>query len=141
MSGGTGHGTPPDAEGATAPASADAAVAPFVKRAHLVALIGIDGAGKTTQAARLVAWLEARGERCTLHPNESLQSVKYALAHVAAAMGHEDAVALLGPETHQLVLSAIKWNTSADDFFLIESAQLSRFDGKEWVRFGKVIGK
>ena len=40
-----------------------------------------------------------------------------------------------------MMLPGIKWNTSADDFFLIESAQLSRFDGKEWVRFGKVIGR
>jgi branched-chain amino acid transport system substrate-binding protein len=40
-----------------------------------------------------------------------------------------------------MMLPGIKWNTSASDFFLIESAQLQRFDGKEWVRFGKVIGK
>jgi ABC-type branched-subunit amino acid transport system substrate-binding protein len=40
-----------------------------------------------------------------------------------------------------MMLPGIKWNTSAEDYFLIESAQLSRFDGREWVRFGKVIGK
>ncbi len=40
-----------------------------------------------------------------------------------------------------MMLPGIKWNTGPDDFFLIESAQLSRFDGKEWVRFGKIIGK
>ena len=40
-----------------------------------------------------------------------------------------------------MMLPGIKWNTSADDFFLIESAQLGRFDGKEWVLFGKIIGK
>ena len=40
-----------------------------------------------------------------------------------------------------MMLPGIKWNTSASDFFLIESAQLQRFDGKEWVRFGKVLGK
>jgi len=40
-----------------------------------------------------------------------------------------------------MMLPGIKWNTSPDDFFLIESAQLQRFDGKEWVLFGKVIGK
>jgi branched-chain amino acid transport system substrate-binding protein len=40
-----------------------------------------------------------------------------------------------------MMLPGIKWNTSATDFFLIESAQLQRFDGKEWVRFGKVLGK
>jgi len=40
-----------------------------------------------------------------------------------------------------MMLPGIKWNTSPDDFFLIESAQLGRFDGKQWVRFGKVLGK
>jgi len=39
-----------------------------------------------------------------------------------------------------MMLPGIKWNTSADDFFLIESAQLARFDGKEWALFGEVIG-
>jgi branched-chain amino acid transport system substrate-binding protein len=40
-----------------------------------------------------------------------------------------------------MMLPGIKWNTSADDYFLIESAQLDRFDGKEWVGFGKLIGR
>jgi branched-chain amino acid transport system substrate-binding protein len=40
-----------------------------------------------------------------------------------------------------MMLPGIKWNTGADDFFLIESAQLGRFDGKEWKMFGKIIGK
>ena len=39
-----------------------------------------------------------------------------------------------------MILPGIKWNTSADDFYLVESAQLMRFDGKQWVRFGDVIG-
>ena len=40
-----------------------------------------------------------------------------------------------------MMLPGIKWNTGASDFYLIESAQLQRFDGKGWVRFGKVLGK
>jgi signal recognition particle GTPase len=43
------------------------------KRAHLVAIVGNDGAGKTTQAERLAAWLARRGRSVTLHPNESLR--------------------------------------------------------------------
>ncbi len=39
-----------------------------------------------------------------------------------------------------MMLPGIKWNTSTEDFFLIESAQLARFDGKEWALFGDVIG-
>jgi branched-chain amino acid transport system substrate-binding protein len=40
-----------------------------------------------------------------------------------------------------MMLPGIRWNTSPTDYFLIESAQLARFDGKEWKLFGKVIGK
>ncbi len=40
-----------------------------------------------------------------------------------------------------MMLPGIKWNTGAGDQFLIESAQLARVDDKQWVRFGKIIGK
>ena len=39
------------------------------------------------------------------------------------------------------LLPGIKINTSATDFAPIESVQLARFDGKEWVRFGDIMGK
>lgn len=39
-----------------------------------------------------------------------------------------------------LMLPGIKWNTSADDFALIESGQLARFDGEKWVLIGDIIG-
>ena len=38
-----------------------------------------------------------------------------------------------------MVLSGIKVNTSATDFYPIEQLQLARFDGKRWVLFGEVI--
>ena len=40
-----------------------------------------------------------------------------------------------------MMLPGIKWNTGPDDFYLIESGQLARFDGKEWKLFGKVLGR
>ena len=40
-----------------------------------------------------------------------------------------------------VLLPGIKINTSATDFAPIEAVQLARFDGKEWVRFGEIIGK
>ena len=40
-----------------------------------------------------------------------------------------------------MLLPGIKINTSPTDFAPIESEQLIRFDGKQWVRFGEVIGK
>jgi branched-chain amino acid transport system substrate-binding protein len=39
-----------------------------------------------------------------------------------------------------MMLPGVKWNTSAEDFSLIESGQLARFDGEKWVLFGEVIG-
>jgi branched-chain amino acid transport system substrate-binding protein len=38
-------------------------------------------------------------------------------------------------------LPGIKINTSSTDFAPFESVQLIRFDGKQWVRFGEVMGK
>jgi ABC-type branched-subunit amino acid transport system substrate-binding protein len=40
-----------------------------------------------------------------------------------------------------VLLPGIKINTSAADFAPIESVQLARFDGKEWARFGEILGK
>jgi len=41
----------------------------------------------------------------------------------------------------ETLLPGIKMNTGADDFAPIQSVQLIKFDGKEWVRFGEVMGK
>jgi ABC-type branched-subunit amino acid transport system substrate-binding protein len=40
-----------------------------------------------------------------------------------------------------LMLPGVKLQTSPQDYFLIESAQLARFDGKEWKLFGKIMGR
>jgi branched-chain amino acid transport system substrate-binding protein len=40
-----------------------------------------------------------------------------------------------------MMLPGVRWNTSSTDYFLMEAAQLGRFDGKEWVLFGKVLGR
>jgi len=39
-----------------------------------------------------------------------------------------------------VLLPGIKINTSPTDFAPIQAEQLARFDGKEWVRFGDIIG-
>jgi hypothetical protein len=39
------------------------------------------------------------------------------------------------------MLPGITINTSSDDFAPIESVQLQKFNGNDWERFGKVIGK
>src|SRR3954468_3357564 len=39
------------------------------------------------------------------------------------------------------LLPGVMIGTSPDDFAPIEAGQLQRFDGKEWVRFGEVVGR
>jgi len=39
-----------------------------------------------------------------------------------------------------LLLPGITINTSPSDYRVIRQVQLQRFDGKQWVRFGDVIG-
>jgi branched-chain amino acid transport system substrate-binding protein len=40
-----------------------------------------------------------------------------------------------------MLLPGIKINTSPTDFYPIEQVQLMRFDGRQWVRFGEVLGR
>jgi branched-chain amino acid transport system substrate-binding protein len=42
---------------------------------------------------------------------------------------------------HPLLLPGIKLTTGPADHYPVEQVQLQRFDGKEWVRFGEVLGK
>jgi branched-chain amino acid transport system substrate-binding protein len=39
------------------------------------------------------------------------------------------------------LLPGVTISTSSDDFAPIEAGQLQRFDGKEWIRFGELVGK
>jgi hypothetical protein len=40
-----------------------------------------------------------------------------------------------------MLLPGVNVKTGPDDFFPIERQQLQRWDGKNWVRFGKVYGR
>ena len=40
-----------------------------------------------------------------------------------------------------MLLPGIKINTSPTDYFPTEQGQMMRFDGKQWVRFGEILGK
>jgi branched-chain amino acid transport system substrate-binding protein len=71
----------------------------------------------------------------TLH-----QVLKQAGDNLTRANVMKQAASLKGyrPET---MLPGIRMNTDANDFAPIESEQLIRFDGKQWQRFGAIIGK
>ncbi len=80
--------------------------------------------------------------------NVSGYVIAQGVAHVLKASGDDltrenvmkQMTSLRGLEV-PMMLTGVKWTTSAEDYFLIESGQLARFDGKEWKRFGRVIGR
>ena len=40
-----------------------------------------------------------------------------------------------------MLLPGVNIKTSADDFYPIEREQLAKFDGKTWIRSGKIYGR
>jgi dTMP kinase len=73
---------------------------------RVVALIGIDGSGKTTQARRLAAELTAAGHRATYHQNAGGRRW---FGRLAARFGRQDAEELLGRRTMLIVESVLRW--------------------------------
>jgi dTMP kinase len=79
--------------------------------ARLIALIGIDGAGKTTQAARLAQWLVAEGISAELHRNASTLPLRAVMTDIARAQGKVGFEDLVGARTAKLIISTLKWTT------------------------------
>jgi len=93
-----------------------AGLEPLAKRGPLVVIIGIDGAGKSTQAQLLVDRLTAAGQPTALPRNESVATLMMAVRSIAEKRGLDSPYDVLPPEDAQLVTSAIKWH------YLLESA-------------------
>jgi dTMP kinase len=72
----------------------------------IVALVGIDGSGKTTQAHRLAAWLTAQG-----YPAEYRQNAggRRWFGRLAQRLGRRDALDLLGPRLLMVVETVLRW--------------------------------
>ncbi len=75
-------------------------------RLRTVALIGIDGSGKTTQAHRLADALTAAGRTATYHRNAGGRRF---LGRVAQRLGRPDAQRLLGCGGLLLMESLLRW--------------------------------
>lgn len=82
----------------------------FGLQGRLIAIIGLDGAGKTTQVGLLRSWLMALGYAVHSPVNESLQALRTHLDHVAERRDCQDAAELFGSEDLQLMMWAIKLN-------------------------------
>ena len=76
----------------------------------LIALIGIDGAGKSTQISAVRDGLTQHGHKVTELPNESLQALWRCLDPLARASG-QDIEGFFGVDMIQMLASTIKWIT------------------------------
>jgi dTMP kinase len=85
----------------------------------IVAFAGIDGAGKTTQAAQLTAWLGEMGYAASFVPNRSLRRLRAELDAVAQEHGERDLFGFLGADAGRLALAMPKWH--AFDQALVEA--------------------
>ncbi|HET6531254.1 MAG TPA: dTMP kinase [Actinoplanes sp.] len=71
-----------------------------------VALVGIDGSGKTTQAHRLAGELTAAGRRASYRRNAG---GRHWFGRLATALGRRDGEDLLGRRTMLVVESVLRW--------------------------------
>lgn len=75
-------------------------------RPAVIALVGIDGSGKTTQAHRLADWLTASGEPATYWQNAGGRRW---FGRLAQRFGRPDAQALLGRRAMLGVEATLRW--------------------------------
>jgi dTMP kinase len=85
------------------------AMQPWQKKAVLIALEGIDGAGKTTAGLNLVHDLRARGHLVLWRPNRSLRPLRNALEELAREEGYPSRFDMLGNDQAQLISAVAKW--------------------------------
>lgn len=90
----------------------------------MIAIIGIDGAGKSTQIAVLHDYLARHGQKVTALPNESLEPLWRRLEVLAGASG-EGVEEFLGVDMVQMLASCIKW--------ISFEKSLSQLDGSDGV--------
>ncbi|MGH3711848.1 MAG: dTMP kinase [Micromonosporaceae bacterium] len=75
-------------------------------RSEIITLVGVDGAGKSTQARLLAGWLRDQGVRAAYFENPGGRPV---LTRLAKRLGRADAVALLGPRGFLIVEATVRW--------------------------------
>lgn len=74
----------------------------------LIAVIGIDGAGKTSQAHDLAGWLRAWDWHVRYVPNQTLLPVRRALDRIAVEDGLRDHTELLDADTMRLLAAGAR---------------------------------
>jgi dTMP kinase len=79
-----------------------------LRRAKLVAFAGIDGSGKTSQARLISDWLTSHGYATYLQAADGPSSTRQALADLAAQLGLESHLDVLGAETTRFVNALVR---------------------------------
>lgn len=75
---------------------------------RLIAVVGLDGAGKSTQVVALADWLVRTGVPARAYPSVSLAPVRTALTAIAREDGYTDHLDLVGAETMRLISACSK---------------------------------
>src|SRR5689334_22990263 len=89
-------------------------VADATRAGILVSFTGLDGAGKTTQARLLGAWLRERGVATTVEAPDGPSPLRRMLGTLAGRSGLDDHVALLGPDTTHLLAAFQRYRDWVD---------------------------
>jgi dTMP kinase len=78
------------------------------QRGMLVAVVGIDGAGKSTQVRALTDWLEGEGVGARCLPHQTMLPVRRALDRIAVEDGLTGHLEMIGADTIRLIAACAK---------------------------------
>lgn len=84
-----------------------------IRSGYLVAVVGIDGAGKTSQVGRLAEWLEGLGSPTRLFLNQTQLPVRQALDAIAREDGFPGHLDMIGADTIRLISACAKLSALA----------------------------
>ncbi len=79
-----------------------------VRPGRLIAVSGIDGAGKTTQVKELASWLQDQGIKVQCLLNQSMLPVRRSLDAIAQEDGFSGHLDMLGADTIRLISACAK---------------------------------
>ena len=81
----------------------------WLKQGRLVVLLGLDGAGKSTQVAMLLERLRKTGRDAVAPTNVSLLPLRASMDEIAVDRGKTDMYDILTADEAHLLISVVKW--------------------------------
>jgi dTMP kinase len=83
-------------------------------QAALISFAGLDGAGKTTQAAMLADWLTSLGQSVALEAPQGPSFIRAALNDMASERGFADHHQVFGPDVTHLITAFMRYRDWAE---------------------------